>query len=62
MQLGYNVQARPILFLPLVVEGQLTFPETGTLVEGWQLEKIQALKVAVTDEHPAPERASCVVN
>lgn len=53
VQLGYNAEAEPILFIPSLVDGELTFPETGTIVEPWKLDRLRRLKVA--EEEPARE-------
>jgi hypothetical protein len=49
VQLGYDGQARPILFVPELVDGALVFPERGTRVEEWKLGKLHALKVRVAE-------------
>jgi hypothetical protein len=53
VQLGYDGQARAILFVPELVDGALAFPERGTRVEEWKLGKLRPLKVR-TAEGKAP--------
>jgi len=48
VQLGYNGDAEPILFLPEMVEGALALPATGTIVDDWKLAKLHPLKVPVS--------------
>jgi hypothetical protein len=45
VQLGYNGDAEPILFVPAFVDGLLSFPDTGSIVEPWKLKQIIPLKV-----------------
>jgi hypothetical protein len=45
VQLGYNGDAEPILFLPEMIEGALALPATGTIVDDWKLAKLKPLKV-----------------
>ena len=52
VQLGYNGDAEPILFIPAMVDGALTFPEEGSIVEPWKLKQIVQLKVP--EEEPEP--------
>lgn len=49
VQLGYNGDAEPLLFLPELVEGSLTVPDEGKFVDEWQLEALVLLKVAEGD-------------
>ena len=46
VQLGYNGAGRALLFLPELVSGALTVPETGSLVDDAVLPKLSALAVA----------------
>lgn len=50
VQLGYNGQAEPILFVPELSEAGMAFPEMGTRIDQDRLSKIARLTVAV----PAP--------
>lgn len=45
VQLGYDGSAEPILFVPEMVDGELIFPEEGTVVEDWKLNNLRMLKV-----------------
>lgn len=45
VQLGYDHSARPILFVPELMDQDLVFPTRGTKVEEAVLEKIRALTV-----------------
>jgi hypothetical protein len=56
VQLGYNGQARPILFLPTLVDALLTIPSTGTFIDDERLAKLQLLKLRV-GEAAAPHDA-----
>jgi hypothetical protein len=49
VQLGYNGDADPILFVPKQIEGALSVPSTGTKIDHERLSKITLLKVP-TDE------------
>ncbi len=53
VQLGYNGDAEPILFVPSMVDGALTFPDTGSIVEPWKLKQIAPLKVPEEDPEPS---------
>lgn len=46
VQLGYNGAGRPLLFLPELVRGAITVPETGSAVDDDTLVKLAALAVA----------------
>jgi hypothetical protein len=52
VQLGYNGDAEPILFLPEMIEGALALPTTGTIVDDWKLAKLKPLKVLVGEPPP----------
>lgn len=54
VQLGYNAQAEPILFVPELSEAGMAFPEMGTRIDRDRLAKIARLTVAV----PAPGEAA----
>ena len=45
VQLGYNGDAEPILFVPKQIEGALSVPSTGTKIDHERLSKISLLKV-----------------
>jgi hypothetical protein len=45
VQLGYDGQARPILFLPELSERGFAVPETGQIIDAKRLAKLAALKV-----------------
>ena len=45
VQLGYNGEASPILFVPEFTDGMLALPNQGTNVESDTLDKISLLKV-----------------
>ena len=49
VQLGYDAEATPILFVPEMVDGQVALPERGTKIDYGRLDKLRLLKVAVTD-------------
>lgn len=57
VQLGYNGDAEPILFLPELIDGALALPATGTIVDDWKLAKLRRLKVPVT-EPPAADQVN----
>jgi hypothetical protein len=50
VQLGYDGEAQPILFIPELVEGALALPEEGTVVEDWQLSALKPLKIPEYDD------------
>jgi len=45
VQLGYNGDAEPILFVPKQIEGALAVPTSGTKIDVERLSKIKPLKV-----------------
>jgi hypothetical protein len=45
VQLGYNGDADPILFVPELVDGAITLPTTGTRVDSVRLARISPLKL-----------------
>lgn len=45
VQLGYNGDAQPILFIPELVEGAVALPAEGTLVDNTQLARLRPLKI-----------------
>lgn len=47
VQLGYNGDAEPILFLPEMVDGALALPAEGTLISDDKLAKLRPLKVVM---------------
>jgi hypothetical protein len=49
LQLGYDGQARTILFVPELVQGALAFPMRGTRVDGSKLARLRPLKVRVAE-------------
>ena len=53
VQLGYNGDAEAILFVPAMVDAELRFPESGSIVEPWKLKQIAALIVHEEDPEPA---------
>lgn len=53
VQLGYNGDAEAILFVPAMVDAELRFPESGSIVEPWKLKQIAALKVPEEDPDPS---------
>jgi hypothetical protein len=50
VQLGYNGQAEPILFVPEWTETGFHFPTTGSVVDRKQLDLLMPLKVAQSHE------------
>lgn len=53
VQLGYDAEATPILFVPEWVEGAIAIPERGTRIAGADLSKLARLSVAEsTPEQP----------
>ena len=52
VQLGYNGDAEPILFVPAWVESELRLPESGSIIEPWKLNQIAPLKVPEEDPEP----------
>lgn len=45
VQLGYNGEAQPILFVPELIDGLLAIPERGTPIDDAALGKLKQLKV-----------------
>ena len=45
LQLGYNGAGKPLLFLPELVNGAISVPETGALIDDAALKNITALAV-----------------
>jgi len=55
VQLGYNGNAEPILFVPELSDAGMAFPEKGTRIDRDRLDKIALLKVAApVPSTPAP--------
>ncbi|MCB9555142.1 MAG: hypothetical protein H6707_03485 [Deltaproteobacteria bacterium] len=50
VQLGYNGDAEPILFLPEIIDGALALPAEGTFIDDARLAKLKRLLVAESDE------------
>jgi hypothetical protein len=48
VQLGYDLEARPLLFVPEWTEAGLAIPETGTALDADRLAKLSPLKVVQT--------------
>jgi hypothetical protein len=48
VQLGYNREAKPILFTPEIIDGMLAIPERGTSIDEGNVTNIQFLKVRVS--------------
>ena len=55
VQLGYNGDAEPILFLPEMVDGLLAVPERGARIERRSLERIKLLKVSSSERGHSSE-------
>ncbi len=49
VQLGYDGDGQPILFVPELVEGAVALPMEGTLVDEDQLSRLRVLKIALTE-------------
>jgi hypothetical protein len=49
VQLGYNAEAQPILFVPELVDGMLAIPERGSAIDEARFGMLQHLKVPATD-------------
>ena len=49
VQLGYDAQATPIVFVPEIVDGMLGLPERGTRIDREQVRKMHLLHVRVAD-------------
>ena len=49
VQLGYNGDAEPILFLPEIVDGLLAVPERGNRIERRSLERLKLLRVRTSE-------------
>ena len=54
VQLGYNGDAEPILFIPEMIDGALALPATGTIIDDWKLAKLTPLKVPVGEPPSGP--------
>lgn len=56
VQLGYNGQATPILFVPEWTASGLTFPERGQALDADRLRKLERLTVVEPTHTPPPAR------
>lgn len=52
VQLGYNADAEPLLFVPEWTAGALAIPELGMRIDEDRLARLAALKVAESDDPP----------
>jgi hypothetical protein len=52
VQLGYDGEAHPILFVPEWTSRGLAFPERGTRLDDSRLAKLEPLRVAIGQEAP----------
>lgn len=48
VELGYNADGAPIVFLPELVDGMLAIPTSGTVIDHKALTSLKQLRVAVT--------------
>jgi hypothetical protein len=55
VQLGYNGDAQPILFVPELIDGAVALPAEGTLVDDAQLARLKPLKIPIGE---GPEAAT----
>ena len=60
VQLGYNGQGEPILFVPELSDAGLALPHMGTKLAKDRLDKIALLKVAVPKKESAPKISDVV--
>ena len=54
VQLGYNAEAEPILFVPEMVEGAIALPAEGTLIEESVLQNLRPLKLPISETSYLP--------
>ena len=54
MQLGYNAEADPILFIPEVVDSMFAIPEKGWKTSLETLSNVQQLQVPMTKRDTLP--------
>lgn len=57
VQLGYNGEAQPILFLPEWTGQGLGFPERGSVIDADRLQRLEALTVTQGSSAPPPQPA-----
>ncbi len=60
MQLGYNGEAEPIVFIPELRTAGLAIPESGMRIDRSRISKLQPLKVAVPANAPASDAGNVV--
>ncbi|MFW6086725.1 MAG: hypothetical protein ACODAG_05925, partial [Myxococcota bacterium] len=53
VQLGYDAQAQPLVFLPEWVEGAIAIPQRGTRIDRAHTAKLAPLRVAEAGAPPA---------
>ena len=50
VQLGYDGDATPIVFVPELIHGHMAIPEQGVAIDSQAISKLKLLKVAIGDE------------